>query len=61
MGEQLWLTPREVADLLRKPEGTLRQWRHRKYGPPSTKVGLNVRYNRKLLDKWLDSQTREAA
>lgn len=44
---------KEVAERLGKPVATLRQWRHRGYGPPSMKVGGSVRYPLDELDAWL--------
>lgn len=50
------LTPEEVSNYLGISVGTLYQWRHRKVGPPSIKVGKHLRYRRLAIDAWLDQQ-----
>lgn len=50
------LTLREVAKLLRVPEGTLRYWRHCGTGPTSYKIGRRVRYLRRDVHAWLRGQ-----
>lgn len=50
------LTLREVAELLRVPEATLRYWRNQHLGPDSYKVGRHVRYPRSEVQRWLRSQ-----
>ena len=50
------LTLREVAELLRVPEGSLRYWRHQHIGPDSYKVGRHIRYPRSEVQRWLRSQ-----
>ena len=56
-----YLTLPEASDLIRTPIGTLYQWRTKKIGPPSMKVGRRVLYKRSDLDAWLDSITTTAA
>lgn len=51
-----FLTTEEVAEKLRKPVGTLRQWRHRGYGPRGFKVGNTVLYRRTVVDTWIAAQ-----
>ncbi|MBF5082141.1 helix-turn-helix domain-containing protein [Quadrisphaera sp. INWT6] len=51
-----YLLTREVAELLRTPESTVRYWRHVRTGPPSVKVGRRVLYNRVAVLAWLDAQ-----
>lgn len=46
----------EAAEILRRPIGTLRNWRYRGEGPLSFKVGRNVMYRRSELDRWLKVQ-----
>lgn len=53
----LWTTG-EVAEYLRRPEGTIRQWRHRSYGPPGFRVGGVVMYWRSGVLRWLAEQER---
>jgi predicted DNA-binding transcriptional regulator AlpA len=58
MADQLLTTP-ELADLLRKSPAMLKLWRHQKRGPAYIKVGRDVRYSQKTVDRWLAAQTRE--
>ena len=48
-----YLLTREVAQLLRAPESTVRYWRHIRSGPPSIKVGRRVLYRREAVAAWL--------
>lgn len=50
------MTTIEVADMIRKPAGTLRQWRHRGYGPQGFRVGNTVVYRRTEVERWLAEQ-----
>jgi excisionase family DNA binding protein len=52
------MTPAEVAELLRVPENTLTQWRHRNTGPKFVKVGASVRYKPADVRSWLDDGGR---
>ena len=53
------LTTGELADMLSVSERTLIRWRVQRVGPPWTKVGHAVRYRRRDVDAWMDSQRRE--
>lgn len=53
------LTVEEVADLLRRPVGTLRYWRHAGLGPPSVKIGRRVLYDAAELDAWIEQHFSE--
>ncbi|MGH8961812.1 MAG: helix-turn-helix domain-containing protein [Jatrophihabitantaceae bacterium] len=55
------LTLREVAELLRVPEATLRYWRHCNSGPSSLKVGRHIRYQRRDIRAWLNQQRRSGS
>lgn len=55
------LTSAEVARLLQKPERTLGQWRYLKIGPRFVRIGRDVRYRPRDIEKWLDQQASEAA
>lgn len=59
MHYQANLTPPEAADYLRVSERTLIRWRNARTGPPWTKVGHRVVYQRADLDRWLDEQRCE--
>lgn len=54
------LTLPEAAERARRPEATLRYWRHRGEGPPSFRVGRRVVYDARELEAWLVAQ-RQAA
>lgn len=54
------LTTDETAAFLRRPLGTLAQWRHRRFGPPSFRVGGRVVYRRSQVERWLSDQERAA-
>lgn len=58
-------TTAELSTYLRRPTGTLRQWRHRGYGPRGFLLGGTVVYRRSVVDAWLVGQeqavTREVA
>lgn len=53
MSEDELLTTAEVAAILRRPVGTIRQWRHRSYGPKGFRLGGNVVYRRSVIDAWI--------
>lgn len=57
MGDDLMTLP-EVALLLRRPEATLRQWRHKGYGPPSFRIGGSVVYRAAAVRQWVAEQER---
>ncbi len=40
---------------------TLRNWRSEGDGPPYVKFGNRVRYDRRVVDRWLEKHTRGAA
>ncbi|KQC39095.1 hypothetical protein UK82_07395 [Frankia sp. ACN1ag] len=52
------MTTAQFVAWLKIPEGTARQWRHRRYGPPSFRVGGRVRYRRSEVTRWLAEQER---
>jgi predicted DNA-binding transcriptional regulator AlpA len=47
------LTTAEVGEILRKPVGTIRQWRHRGYGPQGFRLGGSVVYRRSAVETWV--------
>jgi excisionase family DNA binding protein len=55
------LTQTELAEYLRKPEGTLEQWRSRGGGPEYLKIGRHVRYQLSAVNAWLESRRRVSA
>lgn len=52
------MTMKEVAELLRVPEATLRYWRHLSKGPRGFRLGRSVRYWRTEVALWLEEQSR---
>jgi predicted DNA-binding transcriptional regulator AlpA len=58
MARKLLTTP-EVAELLRRPIGTLRYWRHISYGPRSVKIGKTVMYDADECDAWIETHFAE--
>ena len=50
------LTPAEVAQIMRSPVSTLRNWRHLGTGPHSFRVGRRVVYRRADVTAWLHEQ-----
>jgi predicted DNA-binding transcriptional regulator AlpA len=55
MASRLLVTT-EAAQRVRKPEATLRWWRHIGEGPPSFKVGRTVVYDEDELERWIAEQ-----
>jgi excisionase family DNA binding protein len=49
----VFLTAREVAELLRLPLRTVEDWRLTRTGPPYVKLGRHVRYDRDELHEWI--------
>ncbi len=47
------MTPREVAEFLAMPVGTLQTWRAKRTGPRGYRVGKHVRYRREDVEQWL--------
>jgi predicted DNA-binding transcriptional regulator AlpA len=45
----------EAAAMLRRPPGTLRDWRHRGEGPPYVRIGRLVAYVRSDLEDYIDA------
>lgn len=59
--EDMWDIERTSRFLGGIPIGTLYQWRSRRYGPRSFKVGNSVMYDPYDLRAWLLSRARETA
>lgn len=49
------MTTKEIADIFRKSEATVRYWRHIGYGPQWRKVGGTVLYDPDDVDRWFES------
>jgi excisionase family DNA binding protein len=52
---RLW-SVHDVSEYLDIPVGTLYQWRHRRTGPPASKVGRHLRYDPADVRDWLKGQ-----
>jgi excisionase family DNA binding protein len=48
-----FLSPEELADLLKVSRRTVYYWRARGTGPPTHKVGGALRYRRSDVEAWL--------
>jgi hypothetical protein len=57
--EDMWDAERASQFLGGVPIGTLYQWRSRRYGPRSYKVGGQIKYDPADLRRWLLSHARE--
>jgi excisionase family DNA binding protein len=53
------LIPEEVAEILGVPITTLYQWRHKRVGPKSLRVGRHLRYREADLETWLREQEQQ--
>ncbi len=56
-----FLTTTELSGLIKVPVGTLRQWRHRGFGPRGFALGGTVRYRRSVVEKWIAEREAAAA
>jgi excisionase family DNA binding protein len=54
-GQDLMLME-EVAERLRIPVKTLKDWRLDGIGPPGVKIGRRVKFRRRDVDAWIDAQ-----
>lgn len=52
----VFLTQREVAELLRVPVRTVEDWRLTRSGPPWVKLGRHVRYEQDELLAWVQGK-----
>lgn len=51
------LTPQEAADFLGVAPSTLMEWRHKRKGPTSIRVGhRTIRYRQSAIDAWLNER-----
>lgn len=50
---EVFYTPPELADLLKRPVSTLKHWRQKEYGPKWVKHGRLVRYPVTEVNAWL--------
>lgn len=52
MDERLW-SPRDLAEYLQVPLGTVYRWNSMGGGPPVLRVGRHVRYRPADVERWL--------
>ena len=52
------MTTKEVAELCRTSQETVRYWRHVGKGPRGFKLGRKVLYRRRDVEAWLEDQYR---
>jgi excisionase family DNA binding protein len=50
------LTIAEVAEVLEIPVKTLRDWRHKGYGPKGIKLGHQLRWRPSEVERWVQEQ-----
>ena len=50
------LTPAELSEELKVPLATVYAWRYRRTGPRGIRVGKHVRYRRRDVSEWLETQ-----
>jgi predicted DNA-binding transcriptional regulator AlpA len=50
------LVTSEVAEMTRKPQATLRWYRHQGIGPKSGRLGGRVVYRRADVEAWIEEQ-----
>lgn len=56
-----FLTISDLAELLDVPVNTVYDWRRKRTGPPSIKVGNHVRYRRREVEKWINEHVELGA
>ncbi len=56
-----YLGPTEVAQLLGVPVETIYQWRYKRTGPPSFRVGRHLRFDPRALRRWIEEQQASVA
>ena len=61
MALDTYLTPGQTADRYQVSRETLKDWRYRNRGPKYVKLGQQIRYRLRDLERWEKAQEREAA
>jgi predicted DNA-binding transcriptional regulator AlpA len=56
LDRQTLLTAADLAEFLRVPVGTLRQWRYLGTGPRPLRLGRQVRYEAAEVRRWLSEE-----
>ena len=47
-----------VAEMLGISPKTLRKWRYRGFGPRASRLGAAIRYDREVLEAWIQSRPK---
>lgn len=55
------MTPKQAAEMLQKPVGTMKRWRVEGIGPNYVKIGRDVRYKLSDLEAYIDEHTHVSA
>jgi len=55
-----YMTTRELAELVRSPEATVRYWRHCGKGPKSFRLGKRILYDTDEVHAWLKKLQTDA-
>lgn len=53
-----YMTEDDVAAFLGKSRATLKDWRHKAFGPPYFKFGRTVMYSRPGLARWVQGRVQ---
>ena len=54
------ITTAEFGEQVRRPEATIRYWRHVGFGPKGARVGRRVLYDQAEVDAWIESHFEAA-
>jgi excisionase family DNA binding protein len=57
----IYLTPAEVAELLKVSPKTVSRWALEDPSMPVTRIGRTVRFDREALERWLRAHSRRKA
>lgn len=58
--QRIWLTTEDIAKRFRTTPGTVRYWRHTKYGPEGVRIGRRTLYDAAVVDRWEAEQLAKA-
>lgn len=58
---ETFLSPEDLAELLKVPIATVYRWNHTGQAPPFIKVGKHVRYKASDVEAWITSRAAATA
>lgn len=58
--QRVWLTTEDIADRFRTSPGTVRYWKHMKYGPDGVRIGRRTLYDLAEVERWEAEQLAKA-